>query len=93
MHLMADQPQSDSTVFAARYYQFPLSAPPDKRADPVSPADSIHPDYGIHYNDRGMIYESIKEYDKAMSDFNKAVELGYLEAKSHRDLLRSSLRK
>jgi hypothetical protein len=40
-----------------------------------------------------MIYESIKEYDKAMSDFNKAVELGYLEAKSHRDLLRSSLRK
>jgi len=28
-----------------------------------------------------------------MSDFNKAVELGYLEAKSHRDLLRSSLRK
>ena len=36
---------------------------------------SFLPKSAINYNNRGRLYEGIKQYDKALADYNKAIEL------------------
>lgn len=48
----------------------------------------------IAYGNRGLAYVKLKEYDKAMEDFNRSIELydGYTDAYNNRGLLYMELR-
>ena len=39
----------------------------------------LKPDSAIGYNDRGLIFMTTKDYEKALQDFNKVIELGMAE--------------
>ena len=64
-----------------------------KRANKVI---ELRPDSSVGYNDRGTIYLVTKDYEKALSDFNKVIEKGtdypavayFNKAKSLRELNR-----
>ena len=35
----------------------------------------LQPDYASAYNNRGLVYEKLEHYDKAILDYNKALKL------------------
>ena len=50
-----------------------------------------NPDAGLAYNNRGNLLMEQKDFDGAMGDFNKAIELKYFDAYNNRGILRNKL--